>query len=363
MTSELRVEMFDDLLAGSQLGVLSGASTFPGAFESWVRMVLAEHGPLQLVDPEDVGATFSPDAQAVCVGMVGSLPALYEMPFRGDEARTAVHDLERMRGTTFACMAALNAAGVNVLIAVAAACQLRLPLLNCDGQGQILPLIDQTTYKLAGLSPAPLVGVGPWGDIIAVRSPLARAETLTRAAVSGAGGWLVTAMYPALVSQLAAAGIPGAITRCIEAGSTLRSSRGQLGSRLARQLGGRILGRGRVLEITQHRESGIRTRQPAQPLSILLEVSGSTQSEIRLEVRNEVVLATLDGAVAAVAPDVICLLDPLRRRTVDLLDLKLGDVMEVLLLPAHELWHTLAGVQLAGPSSFGLPIAYRKPTL
>jgi DUF917 family protein len=80
-------------------------------------------------------------------------------------------------------------------------------------------------------------------------------------------------------------------------------------------------------------------------------------------VRNEVVLATVDGSIVASTPDTICLLDPLRRRTVDLLDLTLGDVMDVLLLPADPAWHTPEGRMLAGPEAFGLPIAFREPVL
>jgi DUF917 family protein len=97
-------------------------------------------------------------------------------------------------------------------------------------------------------------------------------------------------------------------------------------------------------------------RQPAQPVGVIVGDGGPEGTRIRLEVRNEVVLATVDGSIAAATPDTICLIDPLRRRPVDLLDLTLGDVMEVLLLPANPAWHTAAGRVLAGPEAFGLPL-------
>ncbi|EWT05742.1 hypothetical protein N864_02730 [Intrasporangium chromatireducens Q5-1] len=355
----LTVDHLDALLSGSQLGVLTAASTFTGALEGWIERLLAERGPIPLIPPDEVSVRFGPHAHACTVGLVGSLAALYELPLRGDEPVLAVRQLEHLLGTRMEAVAPLNASGINAFLAVAAACLLELPLIDVDGQGQVLPLIDQSTYALGGLNPAPLVGVGPWADIVTVQSPLRRGEPVERSALTGAGGWLLTALYPAPAVALAAAGIPGSVSRCLAAGATLRSGRGQLAPRLAQQLGGRMIGRGRVLEISQHAEPGAPKDQPAGPVSIRLAKSGSAGAEITLEVRNEAVLALVDGTIAGSAPDVICLLDPLRGRTVDLLDLQEGDTVDVLLLPAHERWHTPAGIARAGPGAFGLKVPYR----
>lgn len=346
------------LLSGSQLGVLTAASTFTGALEGWVGRLLDDRGPVPLIPVHEVATRFGTQAHACTVGLVGSLAALYELPPRGDEPVVAVRQLEHLLGVRMEAVAPLNAAGVNAFLAVAAACLLELPLLDVDGQGQVLPLIDQSTFALGGLSPAPLVGVGPWGDIVTVQSPLRRGESVERSALAGAGGWLLTALYAAPITDLTAAGIPGTLSRCLTAGATLRSAPGQLGGRLAQQLGGRMIGRGRVLEISQHAEPDAPKNQPAGPVSIRLAKTGSTGAEIALEVRNEAVLVLVDGTVAGSAPDVICLLDPLRNRTVDLLDLQQGDMVDVLLLPAHEQWHTAVGIERAGPAAFGLHIPY-----
>ncbi|MET9615673.1 DUF917 domain-containing protein [Kitasatospora indigofera] len=363
MTRWLTVDDFEDLGAGSQLGVFSAANTFPGSMALWVRELMQERGRLPLVGVEEAHTVFDEGAHAVAVGGVGSLPATLEIPFRGDEPRVVIERMERIYGRPFVAIAALNSAGPNALLAVAAACLLGLPLLDCDGQGRVLPLLDQTTYALGGLSPGPMVGVGPWGDLVTIESPRGRFETLTRAAVTAAGGWLFCALYPAPVRDLTRSGIANAISRCVEIGATLRGGTSGPRGRLARRLGGRLIGRGRVLQIEQHSDGGGRTRQPAQPIGILIEDSGPTKSWIRLEVRNEVVLATIDGRIIASTPDTICMLDPLRRRTVDLIDLQLGDVVDVLFLPAAPAWHTPEGRTLAGPEAFGLPIGSLKPIM
>lgn len=359
IVAEITADMLENLLSGSQLGVLTAASTFSGALEGWIGHLLETHGPVPVIAPDEVADQLGPDAYACAAGLVGSLAALYELPPRGDEPIVAVRELEHLLGVRISAITPLNAAGVNAPLTVAAACLLGLPIIDVDGQGQVLPLIDQTTFALAGLSPAPLVGVGPWGDIITVQSPLHRGEAIERSALIGAGGWLFTALYPARATGLADAGIPGSLSRCLVAGAILRSGRGQLGRRLAQQLGGSIIGRGKVIEISQHIEPDAPADQPAEPVSIRLSKTGPAGAEIILEVRNEAVLALVDGAIAGSAPDVICLLDPLRGRTVDLLDLQRGDIVDVLLLPAHQQWHTNAGLERAGPRAFGLHLPYR----
>ncbi|WP_432518983.1 DUF917 domain-containing protein [Kineococcus sp. SYSU DK006] len=344
---------FDDLFVGSQLGVLSAASTYRGALETWVHSLLSRR-PVELLDPEQARARFAPEEMGVAVLMVGALLSLLEHPFRGDEISTAVRRLEESVGRPFSALVPFNCSGPNALIAVGAASLLDLPLVDCDGQGRILPLIDQTTFALGGVSVSPLVGVGPWGDVITVDSPGAHTEEIVRAAVSAAGGWLLCATYPALVHRLVQTGIAHSLSQRMDSGAVLQLPRADLGERLARQLGGRLVARAQVIELSAHDHVGLRTRQPARPYSILLRGLSATQPLIRLEVRNEIVIATVDGGVVGAVPDTICLIDPLRRRAVELSDLQVGQVMEVLILPAADAWRSQAGLAMAGPAAFGL---------
>ncbi|WP_299035144.1 DUF917 domain-containing protein [uncultured Pseudokineococcus sp.] len=349
----ITADHFDDLFLGSQLGVLSAASTYRGSLETWVHALLQER-PVELVDPAEARERFGEEEMGLAVLMVGAMLSLLEYPFRGDEAVVAVRRLERTLGVRFAAMCPFNCSGPNALVAVGAASLLGLPLVDCDGQGRILPLIDQTTFALGGLRASPLAGVGPWGDVITVDSPGDRAEEIVRAAVSGAGGWMLCATYPAPVHRLVETGIQRSLSQRIASGALMQTARSDLGERLARHLGGRLVARARVVELSGHQHTGLRTRQPASPYSILLRGLSSTEPLIRLEVRNEIVVATVDGAVVGAVPDMICLIDPLRRRSVELSDLRVGQVMEVLVLPAAEAWRTPSGRAMAGPGAFGL---------
>lgn len=357
MSHYLTADDFTDFLMGSQLGTFSAAITFPGAMESWVHELLIDHGPVHIID--EPGPELAP-ALAVASCAVGSLPALLEVPPNGDEARIVIEELEKLLGDRVAAIAPLNAAGPNALLALAAACQLDLPLLNCDGQGRIFPLIDQTTYRLAGISPGPMVGVGPWGDVVRITSTPERYEPLVRSALTPAGGWLFTALYPATVTELMRGGIPGALTRCLDLGRLLRESQGEAGEQLVRGYGGQVVGRGHVTGIHQQ-DTAPPSRLPARPISILIRDWGPAGATIRLEVRNEVVLATVDGHVAGASPDLICLIDPVQRRALDLIELRPGALAEVVVLPADPRWYTDQGRDLVGMGAFGLPLASPEP--
>lgn len=362
MTRYIGVQEFDHLVIGAQLGVLAATNTVPGVLEAWVRDLLDARGPVELVDPRAVDQRFGHDAQGVAIGLVGSLMALRELPLGGDEPALVVSALAELLDTEFAVVTALNAAGPNALLVVAAASLLGLPLLDCDGQGRVMPLIDQTTYYLGGISPAPLATIGPWGDLVVARTPHHRAEGAARSAVLAAGGWVLSATYPSLARDLARTGIHGALSRCVESGRILDESNAAIGERLSHRLGGQFLGRGRIVDITLHARGASHVRLPADPLSILIESDAEEHQFIRLIVRNEVVLATVDGHVAAVAPDTVGLVDPFRRRAVDLLDLAVGDILDVLVFPARPPWHSPAGRALAGPSAFGLDFTEQEET-
>lgn len=356
MTSEVDARMVEDLLLGSQIGILSSTSTYPGDLERWAVDLVAERGPLTLVHPDEVEGRFGRSAMACCVGAMGSLQALQEIPPSGGEAAAAVRALEELVDAPVACIAPLTIGGLNCMVAIATAAILGLPILDCDGQGRVLPRIDQTTYALSGVSVSPLAAVGPWGDTVTLTSKSDRAEPVMRSSLNGMGGWLIAALYPAPAIRLGDAGIPNAITDRAAAGAILRSGRGHESVRIARQLGGRILGRRTVTDLV-HRQLARAVEpghQPAQPITMVLAGEDEREPMVLLEIRNEVVLALVDGAVVARVPDLVCLLDPLRQRFVDLSDVTVGDVVDVLVLPADRRWMSVEGLRLAGPTSFGL---------
>ncbi|MGA5760863.1 DUF917 family protein [Nonomuraea bangladeshensis] len=413
------------LLAGAEFFSTSAAGEGIDFAGVWLGDILAHTGPVRLVAAGDL----DPGTVCAAIGGMGSTTAMAELPPSGAEPEALARSLEGRCGPLGAVLP-LNAASVNALFPVAAAALLGLPLIDCDGMGRVFPLIHQTTFELAGLSLAPMAAVSAGDDSLLLETGSARAERLARVVAQSAGGWLLCALYPTRVGELAGAAIPGSMSRVLEVGRVLlahapgrpawaggpawtggpahppgrpgwtdgpphppgrpgwtdglahppgppweageagafqEGGPGQRGvvaphERLLAELtavtGASVLGGGRLVEI------GPSVRQaaalfPGNPVGLAVHDHDSGRL-IRIEAHNELILALSDGSLAAAVPDLLCLLDRGTLRMTGPGRLTAGDLVDVLVVPAAPLWHTIPGLALGGPGAFGFPLRHPK---
>ncbi|MEE1927077.1 DUF917 domain-containing protein [Streptomyces sp. TRM 70351] len=344
------------LVAGNELLSSGRGAAGLDGLTLCVSALLERHGPVPLV-PLDA---LPPDARCAAVGAVGGFAPLIELPLTGDEFAGAVRMLEDRTGAPLDAVVALNSAGPNALVPIAAAAALGLPLVDCDGMGRILPLIHQTTYALAGLPVTPLAGMSAAGDTVLLETSSARADLLLRGVVDASGGLMTCAMYPATAARLRPAAIRGATSRIMRMGELLTapSRHSAVLAGLARTTGARLLASGRVEALDLPTPPAGARQYPSVPTSIVVCDPASDGPVVRLEAQNEILLALIDGAVAAAVPDVVCLLDRQKLRPVGIEGVAVGDHVDVLVVPAAPMWHTAAGLALAGPRAFGFPVRH-----
>ncbi|MCK2216094.1 DUF917 domain-containing protein [Actinomadura sp. ATCC 31491] len=367
------------LLAGAEFFSTSAAGEGIDFAGVWLGDILDHAGPVRLVAAGDL----DPGTVCAAVGAMGSTTAMAELPPSGDEPAVLASALAGRCGPLGAVLP-LNAASVNALFPVAAAALLELPLIDCDGMGRVFPLIHQTTFELAGLPLAPMAAVSAGFDALLLETGSARAERLARVVAQSAGGWLLCALYPTRVGRLAGAAIPGSVSRVLEVGRvllahapgrpagagpvTLAGGRWQgdaavapherLLAGLAAVTGASVLGGGRLVEV------GPSVRQaaalfPGNPVGLAVHDHDSGRL-IRIEAHNELILALSDGSLAAAVPDLVCLLDRGTLRMTGPGRLTAGDQVDVLVVPAAPLWHTIPGLALGGPGAFGFPLRHPK---
>ncbi|WHT20140.1 DUF917 domain-containing protein [Crossiella sp. CA-258035] len=354
--TQLTAEDVPVLMAGAQLLSSSAGSITLDGYRAAIEDVVRRNGPVPLVALDDL----PPEALCVSIGALGGYAPMIELPPNGDEGVLAVRALEERLGRKVDAIVSLNSAGPNAVFPVAAAAALGLPLVDCDGMGRVLPLMIQTTYALAGLPIGPLAGVGLAGDVLVLDSSMHRSELLLRAAMKAAGGWLMCASYPATVAALRPAALRGATSRTLTVGRMLTSAqdRESLLAGLTRIMGSRVLGSGRVIELGHATRTVGPRIYPSVPTSIVVAEYGSPSRLIRLEGNSELLLAVIDGALAAAVPDVLCLLDRHERKVVGMESVTLGHHVDVLMLPVSPMWHTPAGLAIAGPRAFGFPVRH-----
>ncbi len=204
----------------------------------------------------------------VAVGMIGATSVLTEKLPHGGEIGEAVAAARRWSGRAVDAVVPVEAAGLNAALAVAAAAELGLPLVDADLMGRALPRYDQLTLVVADpgrLGTAALAEPGGQVLVIDRSTPLALERTV-RAYVAQAGGWAGAAFGPMPTRVLTGASCEGTLARALDLGERLERHGGRLEpGELARALGGVLLAEGRVLEIVRGPVVVLRPRRRRRP--------------------------------------------------------------------------------------------------
>ena len=325
-----------------------------------IEDILRARGGVRLCDPEDLAA----DATVAAVCMVGSPSAMAEVPPSGDEVVMAVQTLQSRLGRNLDAVVSLDFAGINAFWPLVAAAQLDLPVVDSDGMGRILPLVEQTVYTLGGLRQCPMALVGPSGELLLIDGPETKAtERVMRAAIRSAGGWMMCACYPMSGADLARTGLTGTVSRGLSIGRELNAARdaAALENVLVRRAGAQVLGRGQIVDVEQRNaRSGAAISNPS---SIIIDLFGGAPRALRLEVADSPLAVFVDGALVAAVPDIPLVIDMAAAAVRDVDRVGVGDQVSVVVCPAAAEWHTPAGRRLVGPQSFGLGVVHPRPAV
>ncbi|MFD4373888.1 DUF917 domain-containing protein [Streptomyces sp. NPDC058486] len=369
----LTADDLEDLAVGARV---LAAGTEESAYRvalDWAAAELAAHGPVPLLPVDRLPGT----GLCVAVTLAGASAALAEQLPTGEEPVRAVRAVERVAGRAAEAVVPLNAAAENALIALATAARCGLPLVDGDGCGRVLPLLEQTLFTLAGVAPAPLALATPSGDVVAVESARGRVEDLVRPLVLASGGWAVAAAYPMDGARLASCLVPGTVSRAVAAGAATGRTR-------FAPWRPRSLCRGRIVAVEQSAGAYENYENPAagpvpllpggvpgsvsgslsgglpdsvplpsRPTSVLVEEDEGLRRRFRLEAHNEILLVLADGAPAASLPDQILMLSATDRRVLDVERAMPGTAVEVVVIEAPAAWYTPEGRALARTGSGG----------
>jgi DUF917 family protein len=310
-------------------------------------------GTLLLADLDDL----ADDDLVVSIGFVSQGLLMAEMPPVGDEAAGCIEAIVSAVGRPVAAVFPLAAANINAIAPLMVALQTDIPVADADPMGRVFPLISQTTLNAAGVAIGPIALMGATGERVTIEVKDARrAEALVRAATEELGGWAMSAMYPCTVRELRDHGVHGSISRMLALGDVLGASVATSTKlqRLSEQFGTSRIGRAQVTHV-ENSFGASEVALPARPSSLTLLDVGNGRV-VRLEIQNEILMVLVDGAVAAAVPDVITLIDPEHGAVVSLDDVRVGDVLDLLRTPADPRWYEPAGLALAGPAAFGIPL-------
>lgn len=348
---EITISDIDDLAVGAAvLGGGGGGEAHVPALMA--REALHRNGPVTVVQPGQL----DPDGLIVPMTGIGTPTAMVEKFYRGTEFRAALKVLERFLGHKGVGVMPVGVGGGVALVAIAAAAELGLPLVDADIIGRAFPRVEQTQFTLAGIPASPMVVVDAKNNTVLIQSADNRdVERLARATTTEMGMIGLSAAYSATAGQVAEFGLLGSLTYCAELGKRTRAlTSGESGSYadLLAYCGGRLAFTGKVDEINR------RTTRGWAVGNFTLEHLDHSDRVMRIDFQSENMLAIEDGEAIVTTPDLICLLETETGHPMTTDSLDYGQRLHVLALPVHERWHTPEALALAGPRAFGYDLEY-----
>ncbi len=223
-------------------------------------------------------------------------------------------------------------------------------IIDADPAGRAVPEITHSTYYLAGLPAAPIYAVNQFGESFLLNKVKddQRAETLVRALSRVSCNSIAAIDHALPMRDLRDVLIPGTISKAIKLGEICRQASAEgkdTPAEVAAAGNGIVLFSGVVSKVKYATEKGFTVGE--------MTVTDG-KATISVTVKNENMTCTLDGAVVATIPDLICLFDRQTGAPIANPDVVDGQSVAVVILPAPAPFTTEKGLAVFGPAYAGL---------
>lgn len=314
---------------------------------------IKEHGPVKLIDPSEVDkeGVYLPSA------MMGAPSVLVEKFPAGDEFIQTFDrlsnflEIDQVAGTF-----PMEAGGVNSMIPIAVAARTGLPLVDADGMGRAFPELQMTTFHLAGNTVSPMTLTDEKGNI-AIFETITNlwAERIARSVTSEMGGSALVSLYPSTGQDIINHGIANIVTRSEQIGKIIRSGKDQKQTleKLLEVIEGYELFVGKIIDVERIVRDGFNFGEA--------KIEGLEEymdDQMSVHLQNENLLATKNGEVVGMTPDLIIMVDMETLEPATTESLSYGKRVRVLGMPCDEKWRSEMGIATAGPRYFGYDYDY-----
>ncbi|MCF2574473.1 DUF917 domain-containing protein [Brevibacterium sp. UCMA 11754] len=345
----------DSLATGAAvLGTGGGGDPHVGSLIA--KRLIRKNGPVPLLPLSEV----KDEDFIVPIGGIGAPSISVERIMSESELDMALDAITEATDRTPTAIMPIEVGGGNSMIPVAAAAMRGLPIVDADAMGRAFPEAPMVTFHLAGYSPGATVLVDAHGNIVVSRpSDGAWSERLARAVTVEMGGAATMIDYAYGGAVVRECAIAGTLTMAHRIGEILLGRDAGIREHrridaLCSDLRAVRLFEGKIVELDRRIEGGF-TRGTTR----LDGIGVDRGADCRLEFQNEILLARRNGALAAVTPDLIAVLDHTTGLPITTESLKYGLRAVVIGIPCDLKWRTQMGIATAGPEHFGYDVVWR----
>ncbi|WP_418734297.1 DUF917 domain-containing protein [Ellagibacter sp.] len=353
---EIGIQEIEDIALGAALlGAGGGGDPYIGKLTA--IQAIKEHGPVKLIDPEEVpdGAFIMPAAS------MGAPTILTEKGVGANEFAKLFDMVSRYYGKPVYATMPMEAGGVNSMVPIAAAARLGIPMVDADGMGRAFPELQMVTFTIGGASASPMAFIDEKGNSGILDTVTNKwTEDIARAATMTCGGTLTIALFCMDAETCRSFGVKGIVTRSEELGRAIRHAKDRASEAgltpeqyFLQFAGGHKLFKGKISDVLRE------TRGAFNFGKVVLEGIGEDKgSQAYVEFQNENLSCVVSGEYLATTPDLICLVDTETFMPVPTDALKYGKRVLAVGLECFDMWRTPAGLELVGPRYFGLDTDY-----
>lgn len=301
------------------------------------------------------------DAVVVSLGGIGAPVVGIEKIERGDECYQALRRLEAYLGVRADALIASEVGGSNSLEPMIAAALADIPVVDGDGMGRAFPEVQMTTFSIYGHEPWPAALADEKGNAVLFTRlhDMFWLERLARTATVDMGAAAGLALAPMTGAFVKRTAVPDTLSLALELGRSLATARADHvdpAQRVATTLGGRLLLRGKIVDVRRELRGGFSLGR------VKLEgtdADAGTRAEI--DIQNENLVFRQGGHVQVSVPDLIVVLDADSGQPITTEVLRFGLRVAVLAFPCHPLLGTEEALAVVGPAAFGYPEVTYEP--
>lgn len=333
---------------------------------AWLSAARDEGNEIALVNHAEI----PDDAWTVCPFLMGSIApltvetkkrmkrlGLTRDAYKSIQAES-VRLLEEHMGVKVGAIVAIELGGSNTPGAIAAAARLGIPVVDGDYTGRAIPEVPQTTPYLANLPLWPISSVDKYGNRVVIKDSTGyeMAERIGKFLAAASFGLAGQAGFLFKGSDMKRVVIPGTLSKCLEIGHSIRTSR-EAGRDVVRDiikgLDGWFLFEGEVSKKEWEDKEGY--YWGTHTISGLGEFKGS---EFKIWFKNENHFSWLNGKPFVASPDMLIVVDRETGEPFMNVAIAEGHRVTVIGLRAVEQFRSPKGLDILGPGHFGFETDY-----
>jgi hypothetical protein len=355
VSRELGLVDLRDLARGAALlGTGGGGDPYVGRL--MVEQAIRAGGTVTVVGLDEL----EDDAFVIPTAMMGAPTVMLEKLPRGDEGVVALRTLEAIFGRKADATMPIECGGINSTMPLVVGALLGIPIVDADGMGRAFPELQMETFHVHGVSGTPMAIANERGDVVVVRTDdNLTMERYARAVTVQMGGAALIAEYAMDGATAKRASIPGTLSLGINIGRRMREARAAhddpfdaliefLAGTLYRHA--RVIFEGKVTDVSRSTSGGfVRGTAVVEGAAAVLEVV----------FQNEHLVARIDGEVAAIVPDLICVLEADTAEPITTERIRYGQRVKVMAVSTPPMMRTPEALAVFGPSGFGLSEPFR----